>query len=94
MNHLHSVKSLKKFFETKMVVQQPGSSVQTTPILSSSQLMPTIDEQKSDRSSMNKEQKSTDELEQRQEMMNKVLESLKKTKAYSRTTNGNIILIE
>ncbi|CAF4325884.1 unnamed protein product, partial [Rotaria magnacalcarata] len=26
MNHLHSVKSLKKFFETKMVIQRPISS--------------------------------------------------------------------
>lgn len=82
MNHLHSVKSLKKFFETKMVVQQP---------VSSSQSITTNDEQKFDRSSINKEQKSIDELDQRQEMMNKVLESLKKTKAYSRTTNGTII---
>jgi hypothetical protein len=82
MNHLHSVKSLKKFFETKMVIQQPSQ----TGV--SSQPNTTNDEQKLDRSSMTKEQKSTDELEQRQEMMDKVLESLKKKKAYSRITNG------
>jgi len=91
MNHLHSVKSLKKFFETKMVIQRPIQSVQTTSITTSSQPITTMDEQKFDRSLMMKEQKSTDELEQRQEMMNKVLESLKKKKAYSRPTNGKII---
>jgi hypothetical protein len=37
---------------------------------------------------MNREQKPTGELEQRQEMMNKVLDSLKKKTVYSRTTNG------
>jgi hypothetical protein len=88
MNHLHSVKSLKKFFETKMVIQRPVSCMQTAI---SSQPMATIDEQKFDRSSMTKEQKSVEDLEQRQEMMNKVLESLKKKKVYSRTTHGKII---
>jgi hypothetical protein len=91
MNHLHSVKSLKKFFETKMVIHRPIQSMQTAPITTCSQAIPTMDEQKLDRSSIIKEQKSTDELEQRQEMMNKVLESLKKKKVYSRMTNGKII---
>ncbi|CAF1117464.1 unnamed protein product [Rotaria sordida] len=84
MNHLHSVKSLKKFFETKMVIQQPISTLQT---ITCSQSITTINEQKFDRSSITKEQKSIDESDQRQEMMNKVLESLKKKKLYSRTTN-------
>jgi len=65
-----------------MVVQRP--IVQPT---CTSQPLTTFDEQKFDRSSMIKEQKPTDELEQRQEMMNKVLESLKKKKVYSRTRN-------
>ena len=82
MNHLHSVKSLKKFFETKMVIQRP---LQTAV---SSQPNTTNDEQKLDRASMTREQNSTDELEQRQEMMNKVLESLKKKKVYTRTTTA------
>ncbi len=80
MNHLHSVKSLKKFFETKMVVQRPSPPT--------SQSHPSNDEPKLDRSSMNREQKPTGELEQRQEMMNKVLDSLKKKTVYSRTANG------
>jgi hypothetical protein len=88
MNHLHSVKSLKKFFETKMVIQGPIPPGQTASI---SQSIPANDEQKLDRSSMTKEQKPTDEFEQRQEMMNKVLASLKKKKVYSRTTNGKIV---
>ena len=81
MNHLHSVKSLKKFFETKMVIQQPaaGHSSQTTS---------NNEEQKLDRSSISTESKPTDELEQRQEMMNKVLDSLKKKTATSRTSTG------
>jgi hypothetical protein len=83
MNHLHSVKSLKKFFETKMVIQRLSP-----PTLHA---IPINDEQKIDRSSMTKEQKSTGEFEQRQEMMNKVLDSLKKKTVYSRTTNGNKI---
>jgi len=91
MNHLHSVKSLKKFFETKMVIHRPIQSMQTAPITTCSQAITTMDEQKLDRSSIIKEQKSTDELEQRQEMMNKVLESLKKKKVYSRMTNGKIL---
>ncbi len=78
MNHLHSVKSLKKFFETKMVIQGPIPSGQTASI---SQSIPANDEQK-----------PIDEFEQRQEMMNKVLASLKKKKVYSRTTNGKIVL--
>jgi hypothetical protein len=94
MNHLHSVKSLKKFFETKMVVQCPAAaaaSVQSTSTMTSSQPIITNNEQqKFDRSLINKEQKSNDEFEQRQEMMNKVLESLKKKKAYSRTALGKI----
>jgi hypothetical protein len=94
MNHLHSVKSLKKFFETKMVVQCPVASVQSTPIITNSQSMITNHEQKFDRSLITKEQKTTDEFEQRQEMMNKVLESLKKKKAYSRTAIGKISFFE
>jgi len=73
-NHLHSVKSLKKFFETKMVVQRP-MPVNDLP------MNPAVDEQKST-------MKTTDQLEQRQEMMNQVLESLKQTKAYSRLSTG------
>ncbi len=93
MNHLHSVKSLKKFFETKMVVQQTISSVQTPTTIACSQPLITMDDhQKFDRSSMMKEQIPIDELEQRQEMMDKVLESLKKKKAYSRITNGKNFL--
>ena len=90
-NHLHSVKSLKKFFETQMVVQRPIPSVQTTPVTTCSQPMTTNDEQKFDHSSLTNEQKLSDELEQRQEMMDKVLESLKKKNVYSRTTNGKVI---
>jgi len=73
-NHLHSVKSLKKFFETKMVVQRP-MPINDLP------MNPAVDEQKST-------MKTTDQLEQRQEMMNQVLESLKQTKAYSRLSTG------
>ena len=80
MNHLHSVKSLKKFFETKMVVQQLAAP--SCPTIS------TNDEQKLDRSSISIESKATDELEQRQEMMNKVLDSLKKKTASSRPAHG------
>ncbi|CAM2697728.1 unnamed protein product [Rotaria socialis] len=84
MNHLHSVKSLKKFFETKMVIQRPISSFPTTTC---TQLIATNNEQKFDRPLLAKEQRSVDECDQRQEMMNKVLESLKKKKLYSRATN-------
>lgn len=81
MNHLHSVKSLKKFFEKKMVVQQQL----TVPPC---QIISTNDEQKLDRSSISTESKPTDELDQRQEMMNKVLDSLKKKTASSRPIHG------
>jgi hypothetical protein len=80
MNHLHSVKSLKKFFETKMVVQRLSPpTIHATPM---------NEEQKFDRSSIPKEVKLTGEFEQRQEIMNKVLDSLKKKTVHSRTTNG------
>ncbi|UJR14129.1 hypothetical protein I4U23_001123 [Adineta vaga] len=82
MNHLHSVKSLKKFFETKMVGQQCVSSISQAASIT------TMDNLKNDRIlSTTKEQNPTDELEQRQEMMNKVLESLKKKKVYTRPMN-------
>ena len=82
MDHLHSVQSLKKFFETKMVTQGPA------PISTSSALVTSIAEQKSERSSIANEPKPMDRNEQRQEMMNKVLESMKRKKAYSRTIEG------
>ena len=95
MNHLHSVKSLKKFFETKMVVQRPVPSVQpssttvTTPSPS--------DEQGRDSSlSIARDHRPVDDVDQRQEIMNKVLESLKRKKSYTRTTHGKSahILVE
>lgn len=85
MNHLHSVKSLKKFFEKKMVIQRPASTLQAVIC---SQQIATSYEPKLDRPSVNKEQKSVDNSGQRQDIMNKVLESLKRKKLYSRMSNG------
>jgi hypothetical protein len=82
MDHLHSVQSLKKFFETKMVVQRPAQ------LTANSALVTTIAEQRSERSSIANEPKPLDRNEQRQEMMSKVLESMKRKKAYTRTTEG------
>ena len=88
MNHLHSVKSLKKFFETKMIIQRP---IPGTHITNCSQSITATNELKYDRLSSSKEQKPIDELEQRQEMMNQVLESLRKRKNYTKTKNGKSI---
>jgi hypothetical protein len=75
-----------------MVIQQPTQLVQAGITTTCSQPITTIDEHIIDRSSMIKEQKPADEMEQRQEMMDKVLESLKRKKVYSRATNGKFIL--
>lgn len=81
MDHLHSVKSLKKFFETRMVVQRSTAVAQNATNQTNQSLENSmIDHQISNQ--------NEEDDEQRQEMMEKVLESLKRKANQSRTTTG------
>ena len=82
MDHLHSVKSLKKFFETRMVIQHSMSNNTTVPNSTHSQVPSTTVEQRH-------ENKSNEQIEQRQGMMDKVLDSLKRKTSHSQIPDGS-----
>jgi arsenate reductase-like glutaredoxin family protein len=89
----HSVRSLKKFFETKMIVEGVHVIHPQPPCL---QATDTIIEQcnkrlpvgVSDQSASINNNNDNNNVEQRQEIMNKLLDSLKRKTRCSRTTDG------
>ena len=86
----HSVGSLKNFFETQMIVQDglPMSNVNLSTQATANS------EPNADRSATSKEPVLLNEIQQRQKLMNQVLESLKKKNVHFGATDGKTYAVE
>lgn len=83
---LHSVGTLKNFFEIQI-------GAQSAVAMANTDLATTESDPRSDRSPMSRETEFVDEMKHRQKLMNQVLESLKKKRVYFGANEGKIYTV-